>query len=278
MGEKISLERIKRSAKEKLAHQYGSVLASYLLLAAMLIGLVIIISIALSGTVLSELYSMMPKNPSSVEEVMAFEESLLMYASTPKYMLISEVITALMGALFATLTVGFMNVCLKVGRCEKASVRDLFYVFKHNPDKVLLLFLFCYLVSFILSLPATILSFFVTNDSGAMYLIFTLVSVAGNVLAYIFSLMAALIYYLYLKDCSGKILDYIKTSISLMKGHKGRMFLLELGMIGWVLVSILSLGIATIWTVPYIEMTFAEFYRTCAGEELWISTQSYPEN
>lgn len=278
MTEKISLDRIKRSAKEKLAHQFGSVLAAYLVLAALLIGLVIIISIALSGTVLSELYSMMPKNPQSVEEVMAFENSLIMYVSTPKYMLISEVITALMGALFATLTVGFLNVCLKVGRCEKASVKDLFYVYKHNPDKVILLFLFCYLISFILSLPSTIMSFFVTDESGALYFLSMLITVAGNVLTYIFSLMTALVFYLYLNDCSGNIFDYIKTSISNMKGHKGRLFVLEVSMIGWVIVSILSLGIATIWTVPYIGMTISEFYRTCGGEDLWIPTQSYPES
>ena len=54
-----------------------------------------------------------------------------------------------------------------------------------------------------------------------------------------------------------KVLD---TSSQWMKGHKWELFLLELSFIGWILLSIITLGFALIYVVPYITATRAEYY------------------
>ena len=49
-------------------------------------------------------------------------------------------------------------------------------------------------------------------------------------------------------------------SIEMMRGHKGKLFGLDLSFIGWILLGILSIGIGFIWITPYIRTTRAAFY------------------
>ena len=45
-----------------------------------------------------------------------------------------------------------------------------------------------------------------------------------------------------------------------MKGYKMDLFLLELSFIGWWLLVLVTLGIASLWVIPYIKVTEANFY------------------
>ena len=49
-------------------------------------------------------------------------------------------------------------------------------------------------------------------------------------------------------------------SIEMMRGHKGKLFGLDLSFIGWFLLCILSLGIGFIWLTPYVKSSYAAFY------------------
>lgn len=52
----------------------------------------------------------------------------------------------------------------------------------------------------------------------------------------------------------------IEESMRMMDGHKWQLFKLILSFIGWILLSIITLGIALIWVVPYMQSTLARFY------------------
>lgn len=54
--------------------------------------------------------------------------------------------------------------------------------------------------------------------------------------------------------------EALRSSKSLMDGKKGKLFYLGLSFIGWVLLGSITLGIAYIWIVPYMQATFAAFY------------------
>ncbi|MFD1471744.1 DUF975 family protein [Companilactobacillus mishanensis] len=58
-----------------------------------------------------------------------------------------------------------------------------------------------------------------------------------------------------------QISDYITKSRQLMDGHKADYFVLQLSFLGWVLLGIVTFGIALIWIVPYYNLTMANFYR-----------------
>ena len=57
-----------------------------------------------------------------------------------------------------------------------------------------------------------------------------------------------------------------KESWKMMKGHKGRLFYLDLSFLGLTLLSLLSCGIAMLWITPYMRMTQSFFYRELDGE------------
>lgn len=67
-------------------------------------------------------------------------------------------------------------------------------------------------------------------------------------------------------DESLSALNYITESRLLMKGHKGRLFYIDLSFIGWHLLSILTLGIGYIFLNPYINVTKAAFYKDLAKD------------
>ena len=52
----------------------------------------------------------------------------------------------------------------------------------------------------------------------------------------------------------------IKKSKEMMKGYKGKYFLLQLSVIGWIILGIFTLGILYIWIIPYMELSTIVFY------------------
>lgn len=54
--------------------------------------------------------------------------------------------------------------------------------------------------------------------------------------------------------------EVIQKSEEMMKGNKGKLFLLNLSFIGWRILSIFTLGIGFFFLRPYVKMAYAEFY------------------
>ena len=55
-------------------------------------------------------------------------------------------------------------------------------------------------------------------------------------------------------------MDALKMSKKMMKGHKWKLFCLQLSFIGWGILGILSLYIGYLWLTPYMYASFANFY------------------
>ena len=55
--------------------------------------------------------------------------------------------------------------------------------------------------------------------------------------------------------------EALEQSKEMMKGNKLRLFFLGFYFIGWYILVILTLGIASIWLAPYMQATNAAFYR-----------------
>lgn len=60
--------------------------------------------------------------------------------------------------------------------------------------------------------------------------------------------------------------EAINESMRLMDGHKWELFLLDLSFLGWLLLSILSLGIGLLWLYPYWLTAHAHFYEDLKRE------------
>ena len=57
-------------------------------------------------------------------------------------------------------------------------------------------------------------------------------------------------------------LECINESKQMTEGHKAELFVLGLSFIGWILLGVITLGIAYIWVIPYMETTFANAYQS----------------
>lgn len=68
-------------------------------------------------------------------------------------------------------------------------------------------------------------------------------------------------------------LQCIRESTELMKGHKMELFILDLSFIGWTLLaSIPYVGyIIQIWTVPYIDLSYALYYEKLSGGDIYAA-------
>ena len=54
--------------------------------------------------------------------------------------------------------------------------------------------------------------------------------------------------------------EALDISREMMKGHKWELFLLYLRFFGWMLLTIITFGIASFWVVPYMSTSVAHFY------------------
>ena len=59
----------------------------------------------------------------------------------------------------------------------------------------------------------------------------------------------------------------IRASRQMMKGYKGKRFVLDLTFIGWYLLSALTFGIASIYVYPYVYTAQTLFYEAVRKEK-----------
>lgn len=63
------------------------------------------------------------------------------------------------------------------------------------------------------------------------------------------------------------VLQAMKESKTMMKGHKMDLFLLWLSFIGWCVLAVFTLGFGFLWVLPYMYTTTAHFYQHVSGNE-----------
>jgi len=129
---------------------------------------------------------------------------------------------------------GFAGYFLKRVRGEEIATRNIFdgfYFFSRSFLAQLLIQLFTFLWSLLLIIPG-------------------IVKALGYSMAF----------YIMYDNPQIKPLEAIKKSQIMMKGYKGKLFLLELSFLGWAILCILTFGIGFLWLNPYIYLSMANFY------------------
>ena len=76
----------------------------------------------------------------------------------------------------------------------------------------------------------------------------------------IISFMYSQVYYIMAENPDISVLDCLRESARIMKGHKMELFILELSFLGWIILTALTCGIAGLYVLPYYSATLANFY------------------
>lgn len=172
---------------------------------------------------------------------------------------------------------GFIGQFMKFSRKEEVGIVDFFKIGFENFGKSwsivghTLLKLLPYIIGMIVSIILMIVSILYTTQNEDVEMFFILIAIA-YVIFFVFYIMLLVKTYLYVlpeyigndtDDMTAK--EIVEKSAELMKGHRWELFVLELSFMGWVLLSIFTLGIGLLWVIPYMDVTIIKFYEYVAG-------------
>lgn len=96
--------------------------------------------------------------------------------------------------------------------------------------------------------------YFITMASIVVGMIFFIIP--GIIIALAFAMAP----YILAEDDSKGIIEVLKESREMMKGHKLEYLVLEFSFILWFLLGIITFGLGLLWVMPYIQLTDANYY------------------
>lgn len=102
------------------------------------------------------------------------------------------------------------------------------------------------------------------GESLIAYLLIVVYTLLWSLLFIIPGIIAAFSYaqtfFVMADDKKIKGADAIKKSQEMMRGYKWKLFCLMFRFTGWFILSMLTCGIGFLWLVPYMRVSFANFY------------------
>lgn len=143
----------------------------------------------------------------------------------------------------AILSFAAINVYLKMSRTPEKISLKLFIEGLNNWARAFLAALWKYLWVFIWSL---------------------LFFIPGIIKAISYSQM----YYILCEYKDVSVTKAMRISMIITYGHKGDLFVTYLSFLGWLLLSVLTFGIGTLWLQPYMDMTLINAYHALMKEAL----------
>lgn len=152
----------------------------------------------------------------------------------------------------------YMNLCMN----RKVKVSDLFTALTKRPGKMICISLLLAFFMCILMLPSYVIILAVElTYQYEFYFLFLLPYYIVLVALFVFiRLNFGLYYYILLDDPDVGIFKALSISREMMKGNRGRLFYMDLSMLGWILLGFMTLGIGFLWLIPFITSTHIHFY------------------
>lgn len=147
--------------------------------------------------------------------------------------LISNLVSIVLSGLFGF---GMVSYYLKLSRNEEVTYKELFSKFD-------------------MAIPYILIALV----TGLFTLLWSLLFIIPGIIA---SISYTLVYMIKLDNPEMSTMEVITKSKEMMNGHKMDYFVLIISFLGWAILGILTLGILYLWLIPYMNVTFANFYNS----------------
>lgn len=234
---------LKNIAKDKLMGKYGfAILITFL------------------NTLISQGISLFISSLSVMTENSVFAMTGSQTAVTVTY-LVFYLISFVASAVTFVLNLGVAYCFLSIACDRPCSVKDLFYGFRNQSNKALTISALLTFISMICNLPyQLLLNEYLSSGSTTMLLYAVLAMAVGYAILIPISLALSQIFYLMLDFPGYTAKETLKFSIRVMHGRKRSLFYIQMSFIPLMLLCLLSFGIGFLWLVPYMEMTYAQFF------------------
>ncbi len=250
---------LKMMARRALVGNFGTAAVSGLL-SAMIV-----------GTIFTVLYIV------TVVAIMFFAAALyrgtgVVVAVTILFMIVLFLLIILAGVF---LGVGYMRLCYKIAVGEKAEYSDLFYVFRNRPLKFIGASLLISLLGLLVSIPGFIVSLIGTFvlEGAASFVVSFIAWLLSYIPGTLIALRYSMVMFILIENSEYRVSDAFKQSKYLMQDNYGRLFVLSLSFIGWIILGYLSVGIGYLWITPYILCTSVYFYLSIKEEKYNMGNQ-----
>ena len=171
--------------------------------------------------------------------------------------LFSLALSIFLGILRTGIAYYFLN--LSCGKRPAQS--NIFYGFHVHPEISVKISLVHVIPETIFLLPYQILLLLFLNTQHMPYMIYSFIAmVVGYIILTPIKLMISQTYYLLLDFPEATAKEILHTGIRVMKGHKLRLFLLDISFLPLYFLGFLSFGIGLLWVNPYVQTTYALFF------------------
>lgn len=194
-----------------------------------------------------------------------FCSSMFLDSSSSAGLILTLAISFLISVFSSLLMVGFISFFLKVACRQPYAIGDIFLGFKFHPNKIISLQFILLGISYLYALPAVLpaviaLIAYASTNNGLFFLLFAILLILGIVVVVWIMLSYSQIFYLLLDFPESSTREILRRSKSLMKGHKWRLFYIQMSFIPLSLLSLLTFGIGALFLTPYQQMTYTLFY------------------
>lgn len=187
---------------------------------------------------------------------------ILINTGTLAGMLIYQAASYLISLLIGVLALGISYIFLKLCCNQPISLKDTFYGFSYNPNKILRVEAVLAGISVVCSLPANLFSLVLQRNPGDTYLlpIYWLLTICGITIALFWQLTFSQCHYLLLDFPQYSPREILYVSRKIMRGNKGRLFYIYLSFVPLYLLCGIGFCIPLLWVYPYLQAVLANFY------------------
>lgn len=239
-----SSSELKNMAKEKLEGKYGP---------AMLVSPVLEIVLAFAMVFPIVMLLIMPAMVMDMLKDSQINEGF--------YNLLLLALAFVCNLLGTVLNAGIALFFLNIACGKRYSVSDLFFGFRWQFKKSLTIAVVMVIVESLCMLPYQICSYIQPTEYVFQFTLPTLILyVLGIAVNIPISLALSQSFYLLLDFPQYSAKELMKLSFRVMKGHKKRLFLIQLSFLPLELLCVLSLYIGYLWLIPYKNMTYTLFF------------------
>lgn len=250
--------QIRAFARNQLRGHWGTIIgAGFMVVLSMALYAALLGAIGVFG-ILSPVFDGFPTG------ILPLEKSSSLIAQT--LMGIGIAVLLVLGlVLYAGLSLGIQKLYLSIARGHQVRATDVFRGLQH-PAHMKHFFgtmLIVWLVQMVLELP----QFYIGYRYGTLIFDYRVTQTITSVIVYVVSLylsMAAIASADHPDMTTGQAL---KTSLHIMRNKKLKLLTLYLSFFGWLLLSILTCGIAAIWIQPYLSESVTIFYLSAYSED-----------
>ncbi|MBQ9140818.1 MAG: DUF975 family protein [Lachnospiraceae bacterium] len=230
MNQYKSSAELKDLAKEKLIGRYGITMSAFILVSC----ITYLITFLVTGS--------MPTQTTTQYVI---------------YSLVTGIISVFLGVFQTGTSLFYLNIaCGQPYRLE-----DIFYGISNQPSRSITVSLANTLANWVCLTPTQIFLLLFMNSESITYLMLMFVATGVGLLIYVpVSLAISQSFYILLDfpEYTGK--QALAASWKLMKGHKGRLFYIQVSFLPLMILSFLSCGLGFLWLTPYMNMTYTLFF------------------